>query len=424
MAKRRLWCRGFSESAFRKTTFALLFLLTTATMQAQTFTVLHSFGAAGDGFNPEWAGVSFDNHGNLYGTTIAGGTASCDLTFGCGTVYQMTPNSDGTWTETVIHNFGLNDVSSPLMGVAFDRAGNLYTTGEANGHTYTYGGVVELSPNANGTWNEQVLYDFNNTDGADPAGIAVDRHNNVFCSVTNGWSYDAGLIFGLASITPIRRYPLTIYPFRGGTDGAGPYGTPIFDASNNLYGTTAGGGAYGAGTAFKLTHNGFNLFWTKSTLYSFRGGSDGTDPVLGLAFDAHGNLYGTTYQGGALNFGTVYELSPNPDGTWTENVIYPFQGGIDGQWPSGSVVVDSAGNIYGTTSAGGSGTNPYGTVFRLTPSVNGQWTKTILHNFSGPDGAYPDAGLTMDSAGNVYGTTNEGGAYQFQNGGVVFEITP
>lgn len=403
---------------------AIAILAMSAKSAAQTFQVLHSFGGPGDGFSPEWAGVTFDTRGNLYGTTFDGGTGSCDLTFGCGTIYQMTPDSDGTWTETVIHNFGLNDVSSPLLGVAFDREGNLYSTGESNGHTYTYGGIVELTPSSGGTWSEQVLYDFHNTDGADPAGIVADNYGNVFVSVTNGGAFNAGLIFGLMGVSIKGHYPITTYSFHGGNDGGGPYGALILDRTGNLYGTTDGGGLYGAGTAFKLSRSSPIMQWHKTILHSFGGGLDGVYPTLGLASDAAGNLYGSTYQGGSANFGTIYRLTPNPDGTWIENVIYAFQGGSDGESPYGSVVVDGAGSVYGTTSYGGLGSNAYGTVFRLTPSGSGQWTKTILHTFSGPDGAFPDAGLTLDSAGNLYGTTNEGGTYQFQNGGVVFKITP
>lgn len=382
-----------------------LFVIATLTMAAnsaaQTFQVLHSFGGTGDGFNPEWAGVTFDSTGNLYGTTFDGGTGACYLTFGCGTIYQMTPHSDGAWTETVIHNFGLNDVSSPLLGVAFARLGNLYTTGESNGETDTFGGVVELAPSLNGTWSERVLYDFDNSDGADPAGIVPDRYGNLFVSVTNGGEFNHGLVFGLLPVFVNGFFPFPTYSFQGGTDGAGPYGALVLDSAGNLYGTTAGGGLYGDGTVFKLTRNPPMVQWQKKTLHHFGAGGDGVYPFLGVAFDAAGNLYGSTLQGGTANFGTIYKLTPNPDGTWTENVIYAFQGGTDGQWPYGSVVVDAAGNVYGTTSGGGLGSNPYGTVFRLTPSGTGQWMKTILHSFSGPDGAFPDAGLTLDTAGNL-----------------------
>jgi len=394
----------------------------TATSTAQSFQVLHSFGGPGDGFNPEWAGVNFDTRGNLYGTTFDGGTGPCDLTFGCGTVYEMMPNSNGTWTETVIHNFGLSDVASPLLGVAFDHHGNLYSTGESNGQTYTFGGVVELEPSCNGSWNERVLYDFDDADGADPAGIVADNFGNLFVSVTNGGIFNAGLIFGLIAVSFDGHYPSDTYSFHGGLDGSGVYGALILDRAGNLYGTTAGGGYGKAGTVFKLTRS--SPQWDKTILHTFQGSDDGAYPWLGLAFDGAGNLYGTTLYGGSANFGTVYRLTPTPDGNWNENVIYAFQGGTDGQWPYGSVAVDGAGNVYGTTSFGGLGSSAYGTVFRLTPSGDGQWTKTILHTFSGPDGAFPDAGLTLDSEGNLYGTTNEGGAYQFQNGGVVFEITP
>jgi uncharacterized repeat protein (TIGR03803 family) len=191
----------------------------------------------------------------------------------------------------------------------------------------------------------------------------------------------------------------------------------VFDLAGNLYGV-GGPGIYGCGTLYQLsTANN----WNPTTIYSFTGISDGCNPQPPLVFDAVGNLYGTTYGGGnpscpAGSCGTVFELSPNVDGSWSETTLYKFSG-PDGGNPVANVTFDSAGNLWGTTLYGGS--NNVGTVFRLTPSVNG-WTETVLHSFGhGYDGANPYAGVILDLAGNVYGTTYAGGR---NNLGTVFEL--
>jgi uncharacterized repeat protein (TIGR03803 family) len=219
-----------------------------------------------------------------------------------------------------------------------------------------------------------------------------------------------------------------LHAFTGGNEGIGPMSPPITDASGNLYGTTYLGGASGAGTVFKLSPNRLGPGWAYTLLYSFTAvpygsGADGANPYAGLTFDAPGNLYGTTFFGGPAGGGTVFKLAPNPDGTWTKSTIYAFQGGADGANPYGSAVFDRAGNLYGTTVGGGS--RGYGTVFKLAPSAGGGWTETILHNFTGhADGGLPGAGVILDSAGNIYGTAAMGGRGGFENGGVVYKITP
>ncbi len=203
-----------------------------------------------------------------------------------------------------------------------------------------------------------------------------------------------------------------LYNFAGGADGASPQGALIRDASGNLYGTTNAGGASGLGTVFKLTGK------KESVLYSFVGGTDGASPQAGLAFDAAGNLYGTTAAGGTSGNGTVFKLTPTKQGgTWTETVLYSFGTGTDGTVPVAGVSLDAAGNLYGTASAGG--TYGYGTVFQLKPGT--PWTENILHNFQdGNDGAVPYAGLVSDKTGNFYGAATEGGA---NGGGTVFKLT-
>lgn len=202
-------------------------------------------------------------------------------------------------------------------------------------------------------------------------------------------------------------------------DGSFPFGGLIADAAGNLYGTTTMGGAYSEGTVFELmpTPKGG---WAEKVLYSFSSnGIDGTQPYSSLVFDKAGNLYGTTNSGGTYGVGTVFELKPTSRGSWKERILYNFSSTRDGQAPYGSLVFDSSGNLYGTTPDGG--LYSHGIVFELTPTAKGQWTETILHDFNSLDGNSPYAGVIIDASGNLYGTTNSGGA---NNEGAVFELSP
>jgi len=209
-----------------------------------------------------------------------------------------------------------------------------------------------------------------------------------------------------------------LHEFTGGTDGASPQGRLVMDKAGNFYGTTTAGGISNAGTVFKVTRKGI-----ETVLYSFTGKPDGANPVAGLAIDSSGNLYGTTTAGGSNGNGTVFKLAiPTVSGgEWTEEVLYSFGKGTDGTIPVAGVTRDSSGNLYGTTSAGGA--HGYGTVFQLTLSGSA-WTETILHHFAlGSDGGIPYAGLVIDSSGNLYGAATEGGAGGQSGGGTIFELT-
>ena len=203
-----------------------------------------------------------------------------------------------------------------------------------------------------------------------------------------------------------------LYTFPGSLSGAEPLAGLTRDGKGNLYGTTYGGGGYGRGLAFKLSKTGL-----ESPLYQFKGGpSDGGHPGSTL-LPGSGNLYGTT-GGGFYGFGTVFELTPKVSGGWTEVVLYTFTGGTDGSIPQSELVQDTAGNLYGTTFEGGL---EGGTVFELTPSGTG-WTETVLHSFSGQaDGLFPNPGLIRDAAGNLYGTTGSEGAGGY---GTIFKLMP
>ncbi|MGA8876750.1 MAG: choice-of-anchor tandem repeat GloVer-containing protein [Candidatus Korobacteraceae bacterium] len=396
-----------------------------ATSGAWTEKVLYSFCAqtnCTDGEGPH-AGLIFDAAGNLYGTTLSGGIYGG---YGAGTVFELTPTAGGGWTEQVLHSFGNGaDGLTLYSGLISDAAGNLYGTTYYGG-TYGYGTAFELTPAAGGGWTEQVLYSFG-TDGSDPsAGLIFDAAGNLYGTTYIGGGDYRGTVFEL---TPAAGGGWTEGVLHNFTyyDGQQPWAGPIFDAAGNLYGTTYYGGLYLAcpggasdcGTVFELMPGGGR--WGETILHNFGTGGDGFSPTAGLILDAAGNLYGTTYGGGTYNQygGTVFELTPGVGG-WTETLLHSFGNGTDGEAPDGALVFDTAGNLYGTT--GGGGTYGGGTVFELTPTVGGGWTEQVLHNFgNGVDGANPYTGLIFDAAGNLYGTTQSGGNH---GAGTVFELTP
>jgi uncharacterized repeat protein (TIGR03803 family) len=363
---------------FRKrsaTLVLLVFGLLLGAAGAQTETVLYSFCSqteCGDGQSP-YAGVVFDQKGNLYGTTRSGGASNNNCVYGCGVVFKLTPKGK----ETVLYSFC------------------------AQG---------------------------NCADGADPqAGLVLDQKGNLYGTTYLGGAYDgceSGLGCGVVfKLTPEGKYKV-LYSFcaqNGCTDGAYPQAGLVLDQNGNLYGTTSSGGTYndycaygqGCGVAFKLTPKG-----KETVLYTFCGQTnctDGGDPVAGLTFDKNGSLYGTTEVGGEHRSGVVFKLTPEG----RETVLYSFcwqNDCADGTNPFAGLVFDRNGNMYGTTSSGGE--HHAGVVFKLTPKGK----ETVLFSFSGSaDGANPEAGLVFDQKGNLYGTTFRGGDY---GGGVVFKITP
>jgi uncharacterized repeat protein (TIGR03803 family) len=329
------------------------------------FSVLHNFTGPPDGAGST-AGLVEDSAGNLYGTTSQGGiTGGACGDAGCGIVFKV----DQSGNQTVLHSFaGQPDGATPLAGLLLDAAGNMYGTTSLGG-TANLGTVFKLDS----TGTETVLYSFT-----------------------------------------------------GEPDGAGPAADLVFDAAGNLLSTTSAGGLANKGTVFKLDSTG-----KESALYSFTGGSDGSTPMAGLVLDAEGNMYGTTIAGGAASCklpkrgrstisptcGVVFEL----DKTGIESVLYSFTGEPDGARPAGDLARDAAGNLYGSTIAGGTpcisiappfpGQGPVtqydcGTIFKVHPTGG----ETLLHTFSGaPDGAIPYGGLILDAAGNLYGTTSQGG---------------
>jgi len=239
-----------------------------------------------------------------------------------------------------------------------------------------------------------------------------------------------GLLFLAVPLNAARKETV-LHSFTGGSDGGQPYSSVTLDGAGNVYGTTYGGGAYGGGTVYELTPS-KNGNWREKVLYSFcsQGGSsctDGGQPMGQLIFDSAGNLYGTTMAGGANLGGIVFELVRGKNNTWTENILYNFCSNscIDGAGPEAGVTFDKVGNLYGTTYYGGllSG----GVVYQLVPGQSGSWTENLLYTFCEigslycEDGNYPMGGVVLDTAGNVYGTTSSGGLH---NVGAVYQLTP
>jgi len=461
-------------------------------------TVLYTFTGGADGGHP-YAGVIVDSSGNLFGTTYSGGLTNC--TGGCGVVYKISPLGK----ETVLYSFtGGADGANPYGGVTSDGEGNLFGTtyrGGANqigviyklsasgqesvplaftigsssggptsgvvrdssGNLYgtTYADVYKLTP----AGQFQVLGEFSTfTWGpVSPANVALDGEGNLYgntdvpsrsgtrtpygvlykidttghiaivyafpgppaASNAVGFGPSGGVVADSAGnvygITPYSGVggaiykvdaagqETTLFSFPGAPGGTLPYGGATV-AQGSLYGVTKTGGQWNAGVVFKLDARG-----NETVLHEFTGGADGIDPESAVVLDAAGNVYGTTIGGGAANAGVVYMV----DTSGNETVLYSFTGGADGAMPNG-VIVDSQGNLYGTTFGGGDGSATgiqEGVLFKLDPVGN----LTVLHSFTGlSDGGVPTAGVIRDSAGNLYGTTNEGGL----GVGVIYKIDP
>jgi uncharacterized repeat protein (TIGR03803 family) len=395
---------------------AILLLLTAANplFAASSERVLYSFctlAGCPDGYSPVGAAI-FDAAGNLYGVTFFGGR------HGDGTAFELMPDN-GKWKEKVLHEFNRHgkDGAFPLGGLILDAAGSLYGTTSCYVYacgTYGYGNVFELTL-SNGRWTETVLHSFNNTDGAYPeAGLIFGAAGNLYGTTVIGGAYGQGTVFELVPKhgTWTEKVLHSFNPKSG--DGAEPTASLVVDASGNLYGTTSDGGTYGYGIAFELIPN--NGTWTEKVLYSLgQSGSDGANPGAALVVDEAGNLFGTTNGGGENGYGTVFELLQN-NGNWTEEVLYSFEGKDDAN-PQG-VILDGAGNLYGASRGEGI---TGGTVFELIYSDD-RWTHQVLHRFTRvKDGKSPAGPLVFDATRNLYGLTGNGGA---GGNGTVFEVKP
>ena len=361
-----------------------------------------------------------DDAGNIYGTTVLGGD------FGGGTVFQLSPTPNG-WVHTVLYSFtGGADGGEPYKGGTLDHEGNLYGTAVTGGSGNCEGGcgVVYKLSNTGGTWTQTVIHAFTGgNDGSGPgARVTVDGARNIYGMAPTGGAYGLGTIYKIHQ-TPNQTWTFgVIHAFTGGTDGATGSAGRMILRGGRLYGAATVGGRYGSGVVFELNAGGFGKRDLK-TLYSFRGQPDGSFPYGALLIDRSGYIYGTTYYGGANGIGAVYKLSPTAAprlfGEWTEEVIYSFQEGADGNSPISNLVFDKTGNLYGTTSEGGFGS---GTIFKLSPVGGGNWTETVVHAFAGPpDGGFSYNGMVVDVFGNFYGATVHGGE---DDDGSVYKFTP
>lgn len=334
--------------------------------------------------------------------------------------------SPAAWaaTETRIHTF---NPGVDAAGLVADSAGNLYgTTG--SGGFYGFGTVFQVRPSAGGVWTESTIYSFTGgSDGGGPeAVLTLDAQRNIYGTAQFGGSEPCGCgtVFKLSRSSSGEWTETTLHSFAGGADGSGPdYTNLVFDAAGDIYGVTGFGGSTGEGTVFELSPQAGGG-WTESVLYTFAGGtSDGAEPFGGLVFDNAGNLYGSNYMGGSSacggGCGGVFELSPQAGGGWKEQMLYFFQGGNDGSTPDSLLLIDPAGNLYGMTQFGGS--LFCGTVFKLSRGAGGAWSKDTLHLFTGePDACEPFLNMVRND-GYLYGVTEGGGA---TDNGAIFEINP
>jgi uncharacterized repeat protein (TIGR03803 family) len=345
-------------------------------------------------------------------------------------IFVLAPCAGAQSKFKTLHKFnGGNDGIYPTSRLIFDATGDVYGT-TANGGAHGLGTVFELIPNPNGGWIAKVLHDFGGgTDGANPiaGGVTFDQSGNLYGTTSYGGNFGDGIVYKLAP-NPDGTWSESVL-YSSGADGWGTNGPLSIDAAGNLYGVQFGGGnescGVGCGSVFELSPQPDGT-WTESTLHKFSG-NDGSNPETGVVLDAAGNLYGTTIAGGNCPewaCGVAYKLTRNPDGTWSESVLYKFcslTNCLDGQSPSATLTLDQAGNLYGTTSSGGA--HGLGDVFELTRNPDGSWTEKPLYHFTG--GIPYNAGVVLDQAGNLYGTTFQGGNLSDCGGagcGVVFKL--
>lgn len=362
------------------------------------FQSLYSFTGGNDGKNP-YDAVIVDSKGNLDGTTFNANI------FGGGSVFQFNPSTKGM---TILHPFSFNAEYWAEAGLIQDSSGNFYGTTRASSNGGG-GSVYKLSPDGK---TFTVLHNFSpyNGDGWDPyANLVMDAKGNLYGTTSNGGTNGLGTVFEV-SPTPSAEYKTSIlYSFTGKDDGWNLQTPLLIDGNGDLYGTADSGGANSDGTVFELSPNGSGGY-TFTTLHAFDG-NDGNFPLSGLIMNSNGNLCGTSVEGPAG--GQVFELNPSSK---VFTIIHTFQYS-DGYGPSGNLILDSKGDIYGTNQQGG--TYNQGTVYELSPNGSGGYNVTVLHSFNGSQGEGPFGGLSVDSNGNLYGTTLFGGS----NGdGTIFEL--
>jgi len=405
--------------------FAITLALTLVPMQllcAQTYSVIHNFTGGNDGAQPV-AGLTIDGAGNLYGTTLMGGS-------GFGVIYELKLRN-GSYTANPLYLFpGGADGANPYDRVVFGPDGVLYGTAYAGGNDNN-GVVFKLQPRPSAcatvscSWRETVLFAFpaNGSGGTGPnlGDVVFDAAGDMYGTTLVGGADGDGVVWEL---TPPGTWGTEIvldsFTNAGGnSEGHYPDDGVILDSSGNLFGATSRGGASNDGLVYELVKA---SNFRETVLYDFAGGGNGSFPDGGLVFDASGNLYGTTAGAGSGGGGTVFELSP--PGVWNViSTLYSFSGGGScarepGPGSQASLTIDGAGSLYGTTCADGA--HRFGNVFKLSPSGDG-WSYTDLYDFAGgSDGSYPYSKPICDASGNLYGTAYAGGT---DGNGVAWKIS-
>ncbi len=400
---------------------AVSFVLASGVVRAQDNVI---YGPPGDQEVSPFV-TATDASGNLYGATFFGGT-------GCGSVFELSPESGG-WLEKDLYVFTCSPDGQEPWGVIRDEAGNLYGAAHYGGaHTRSSciagcGNVFELSPDGNGGWTQTVIYSFTGgADGGNPVGdLVFDKAGNLYGVTASGGAIsNSGVAFELSPSNGAWTQ-IVIHTFGTGGDGAFPNGTLAIDQSGSLYGTTPTGGKQKFGTVFKLALSGGT--WQETILRNFgKATTDGNFPIGGVILDSAGNVYGTTGEGagGCLGSGcgAVWELTPSANG-WSEQILYRFSGPPNGSGPEFPLTMDTSGNLFGIAGGGN------GTVFKLTHTSTG-WKEIVLHNFAGApnDGFQPDSGVIFGKGGLLYGGTDYGGDANCTHSafgcGVVYQLKP
>ncbi len=322
--------------------------------------VLLDFSTPNNFFPDPVGSLVADAKGNVYGTDAYTGDPTCN----CGTVFQLTMTG-GVWSQNILHNFlgGTSDGTYPGSGLVQDSAGNLYGATPTGG-TYNNGTVFELTPNADGTWAYAIIHSFvaNGFDGISPNGrLTIDKFGNVYGTTPSGGLYGDGAVFritpsdGTWTETILYNFTLDF------GDGQLPEGV-VPGADGNLYGSTVFGGEYQLGTIYKLTPS--VGYWNRTVLHTFTGGNDGAYPYGGLIIDKTGTLYGTGSFGGMHGYGTVFKVSEGAQGRWKLMTLHSFAG-TDGSYPELGVIADPSGNLFGVTNSGGQ--SQWGVAFEVVP---------------------------------------------------------
>ena len=390
------------------THFFLALALVSSAQAGAKFKVLHAFGVGKDGAGL-YGSLAVDSEGSLYGTTSGGGQ------YGDGTVFELRPQRDGKWTETMIHSFNCKERVGciPAAGLVFDAAGSLY------GKTSTH--VFELKPSSGG-WALSVLYDHGG-----PSNLLLDHAQNLYAPMGPG-EYGLGAVNELVRSKGWKEASLYSFcPKRPCVDGWSPFAGVTWGSAGSLYGTTQYGGDSrycgntGCGVVYQLTPDETGS-WKETVLHSFPAfKGDGSVLYDGVILDTSGNVYGATYQGGSIDCGVIFKLTPKANGTWEETILHDFTKLSEG-CSANTLTFDAKGNLWGTAQGGtGCKDGGCGVVFEMTPGAEGKWHYSVVHNFDDSDGAVPAAAVIFDKQGNLYGTTELGGSGGF---GVVFEITP